>query len=70
MFEYFRLHQPPFFFLGRCFFLAAWGCCCRGGTTFAVLPPADADGVPGGEAGLGLPGVLGLADLREKEQRK
>ena len=31
----------------------------------AALPPAD--GVPGGEAGLGLPGVLGLDDLQEKQ---
>ena len=28
----------------------------------AALPPAE--GVPGGDAGLGLPGVLGLDDLR------
>jgi len=42
--------------------LAACGCCCRGGTTLAELPPAE--GVPGGDAGLGLPGVLGLDDLR------
>ena len=48
--------------------MAAWGCCCRGGTTFAVLP--DAEGVPGGEAGLGLPGVLGLDELQKKERKK
>lgn len=29
----------------------------------AVLAPAE--GVPGGEAGLGLPGVLGLDELQE-----
>lgn len=29
----------------------------------AVLAPAE--GVPGGEAGLGLPGVLGLDELEE-----
>ena len=28
----------------------------------AAAPPAD--GVPGGEAGLGLPGVFGLDDLQ------
>ena len=29
----------------------------------AAAPPAD--GVPGGDAGLGLPGVFGLDDLQE-----
>ena len=35
---------------------------------FAVLP--DAEGVPGGEAGLGLPGVLGLDELQKKREKE
>ena len=33
----------------------------------AALPPAE--GVPGGDAGLGLPGVLGLDDLRNAKYK-